>query len=122
MLAGMLDLTRLVFNLLLIQSYAAALLTLYNSYVSLEYKYKSYFAVSLVNAVSTTAISIFLITTWFSDDRYIGRVIGNAVPAIIIGMCINIILNYFGITRMAANCWWPAMVVQQQMRSISLVN
>lgn len=88
MLAGMLDLTRLVFNLLLIQSYAAALLTLYNSYVSLEYKYKSYFAVSLVNAVSTTAISIFLITTWFSDDRYIGRVIGNAVPAIIIGMCI----------------------------------
>lgn len=89
-LLKMLDLTRLVFNILLIQSYAVALLTLYNSYVSLEYKYKSYFIVSLVNAVSTTAVSIFLITTWFSDNRYIGRVIGTAVPAIIIGMCIAV--------------------------------
>ncbi|MBU5480146.1 lipopolysaccharide biosynthesis protein [Blautia sp. MSJ-19] len=90
MLADLLDLTRFVFNILLIQSYAAALLTLYNSYVSLEYKYKSYFAVSLINAVSTTGISIFLIITWFSGNRYIGRVIGNAVPAIIIGICIAI--------------------------------
>lgn len=90
MLANVLDLTRLVFNILLIQSYAAALLTLYNSYVSLEYKYKSYFVVSLVNAVSTTVISIFLITTWFSSNRYIGRVIGNAIPSILIGICIAV--------------------------------
>ena len=82
-----LDLTRIVFNILLIQSYASALLTLYNSYVSLEYKYRSYFTVSLFNALSTTILSIILITTVFSNNRYIGRVIGNAIPAIIIGCC-----------------------------------
>lgn len=87
-LSSALDLTRIVFNILLIQSYASALLTLYNSYVSLEYKYRSYFAVSLFNALSTTILSIILITTVFSNDRYIGRVIGNAIPAIAIGCCI----------------------------------
>ena len=87
-LSNTLDLTRIVFNILLIQSYASALLTLYNSYVSLEYKYRSYFAVSLINALSTTILSIVLITTAFSNNRYIGRVVGNAIPAIIIGCCI----------------------------------
>lgn len=90
MLSNTLDLTRIVFNILLVQSYASALLTLYNSYVSLEYKYKSYFAVSLINALCTTILSIGLITTIFSDNRYIGRVIGNAIPAVIIGCCIAI--------------------------------
>ena len=37
-LSETLDLSRLVFNVLFVQSYASALLTLYNSYVSLEYK------------------------------------------------------------------------------------
>lgn len=89
-LSGTLDLSRFVFNVLFVQSYASALLTLYNSYVSLEYRYKSYFVVSLINALSTTIISIFLITTIFSNNRYIGRVLGNAIVGIGIGFCIAI--------------------------------
>lgn len=89
-LSETLDLSRLVFNVLFVQSYASALLTLYNSYVSLEYRYKSYFVVSLINALSTTLISIYLITTIFSDNRYIGRVLGNAIVGIGIGFCIAI--------------------------------
>lgn len=89
-LSETLDLSRLVFNVLFVQSYASALLTLYNSYVSLEYRYKSCFVVSLINALSTTLISIYLITTIFSDNRYIGRVLGNAIVGIGIGFCIAI--------------------------------
>lgn len=87
-LSNALDLTRFIFNILFIQSYASALLTLYNSYVSLEYKYKSYLTVSLINALSTTTLSIILITTLFSEKRYLGRVIGNAIPTVFIGFAI----------------------------------
>lgn len=87
-LAKILDLSRITFNLLLIQSYSSALLTLYNSFLSLEYKYKSYFVISLVNALTTTLISIIFITTWFSNNRFIGRVLGSAIPALVIGIYI----------------------------------
>lgn len=92
--AEAIDITRLLFNLLLIQSYAMALMTFYNSYVSLEYRYKSFFLVSLLNALTTTGLSLILILTVYNSDRYTGRVVGTATPVIAIG--VGIALYFLG--------------------------
>lgn len=86
--AGVLDMSRGIFNLLLIESYAVSLVTLYNSYISLEYKFKNFLIVSFINVIGNVLLSIALMFTIFRADRYLARVIGTATPVIIIGVVI----------------------------------
>lgn len=80
----LLGLDRLCLNLLVIESFASAVLICFNTDVSLRYQYKSFLAVAAVNAVGNTVLSILLILTVFRDVRYMGRILGVVIPLLLI--------------------------------------
>ena len=79
---------RVVFNCLLFHCLGDALLQVFNSEVSLNYKVKSYLKISAFNALLNMGLSIMLIITLFSEERYIGRIIGSFIPMGLIGLYI----------------------------------
>lgn len=83
-------------NILLLYSYASFLL----SYISAEYifyfNYKMNTGLSIVVALCNFGLSVVLIETIFSDNRFLGRMLGAAIPTIIIGVILLIFLIYRG--------------------------
>lgn len=86
--AGLVGFSRLVVNLLLLDSFGTALIQFFNVYVGLDYRYDSFLKISAFNAVSNLGISVFLILTVFREDRATGRILGNAIPVVIIAIVI----------------------------------
>lgn len=87
-ISPLIDMDRFVLNVLIIHSFSSSLIALYNAYISLEYKYQSFFKVSAVNAISSVALSLVFMFTVFSNRRDVGRIMGNAIPMILIGFII----------------------------------
>lgn len=84
---------RLILNILIIYSFSTAIITCYNSYLSLDYEYKKYIVLSAINAIGNISISILLICTVFDYKRYLGRIIGTLIPTFLIAIYICIILT-----------------------------
>ncbi len=77
--------SRVVANLLVIDSFGTALIQYYNAYIGLDYRYTSFLKLSACSALMNLGISVLLILTAFRDDRATGRILGNAIPAALIG-------------------------------------
>lgn len=73
------DYPRWLVNVLIFHCFASSLLIFYNSYISIDYAYKSYLAVSSINAVGNIAISVLLILFVFPSSRYVGRILGTVL-------------------------------------------
>lgn len=69
-----------------------AIITCFNSYMGLQYKFKNYLIIALTNALTSITLSIVLIKTVFSNQPYMGRIIGTTLPIVIIGI---VIATYF---------------------------
>ncbi len=76
--------------LMLVASLSGAFTALYNSAVSLDYSYKDYMKVAATNSIGNVAVSLLLMFTVFSTDRYMARIAGMAlVSAIVIVMVLG---------------------------------
>ena len=107
--SGVLDMTRLVFNLLIIESFSVSSITLYNVYISLSYRYKSFLIVSFINVLANIALSLLLMFSLYENDRYMARVLGTAIPVIIIAAVININFIRIGKIRIVPEHWKYAL-------------
>lgn len=67
---------RLLF-LLIPFSFGSGIIQLYNQRISLDYDYKNYLLVALVNSLGNVAVSLVLIFTFFYCDRAFGRILGT---------------------------------------------
>lgn len=103
--SSILDMSRGIFNLMLIESYAASLVTLYTSYISLEYKFKNFLFVSFLNVIGNVLLSIILMFTILDTDRYLARVIGTAIPVMVIGAAIAIYFVKLGGLKFNKEFW-----------------
>lgn len=74
--------------ILIIHCFCSSVLAYYNMYLSLSYSYKRYMIIAFVNAAANIVASIFLITTVFSGNRYVGRVLGTVIPLVPIAIYI----------------------------------
>jgi O-antigen/teichoic acid export membrane protein len=81
---------RVILNCLILHSLGDALIQVFTSYVSLNYSVKTFFKMSAFNAIFNLLGSIVLIVTVFSEERYIGRIIGSFIPMGTIGLFIII--------------------------------
>ena len=63
-----------------------AMLTFYNSVLSVDYKYKEYLVLSLVYAVAGIGGSVLLILTLCRGQGYLGRILGTLIPAVLVGI------------------------------------
>ncbi len=77
--------------LLIIHSVSAALLTLYNTRLSLDYSYKKYLIAAIINSVGGIGISLLLMLTVFSSQKDVGRIIGSTLVQAILAVFILII-------------------------------
>lgn len=90
--AGVVEFPRFVVNLLLLDSFGTALIQFFNVYVGLDYRYASFLKISAFNALANLGVSVLLILTVFREERWTGRILGNAVPVVIIAV---VIIWYF---------------------------
>lgn len=88
----LLGFSRFVVNILMLDSFGTALIQFFNAYVGLDYRYMSFLKLSGFNTVANLTISVLLIVTVFQNDRATGRILGNALPVVIIAM---VLIVYF---------------------------
>ena len=89
-LSPLLGLSRIQIVLLVLYSFATAVITCYNTNASINYDYMSYIKVAGLNAVLNLSVSIILMLTIFNTQRYMGRIIGTVLPMFIISAVIAI--------------------------------
>ncbi len=73
-------------SLLVLSSFSGAVITLYNTRISLDYSYKKYLLVSACSSVFNIVLSLVLMLTVFSEDRLMGRILGASLPTFLISV------------------------------------
>ena len=74
--------------ILVLYSFGIACINCYNSYVALEFKSGNYVLISGINAISNIMISILLMLTILSNNRYYARIVGCTLPIMAISLWI----------------------------------
>ena len=72
--------------ILVFHSFGSAMLNVINARLALEYDYKKYLIFAVLNTILSVGLSIILILTILSNYRADARIIGAAIPMIIIGI------------------------------------
>lgn len=81
---------RVVINILICHCLASSLYQIYNTYIGLQYNYKSFVIISWIYAISNIVLSVILIITIFDEDRSSGRIMGTSIPMLLVGIYIFI--------------------------------
>ena len=90
--ADFMGFSRFIINCLILQSFGSYLIYFYGSKLNIEFKYKSYVFLSCFNTIGNIACSIFLILVVFPNEKYLGRILGSALPLMLIGTIITLVL------------------------------
>lgn len=86
-----------VIVLLVLHSFGAAVISLYNARISLQYSYAKYMVVATINSVGNIALSLFLIFCLFDGQRLLGRVLGATI--VVTGLGLAIIVHFWRSAR-----------------------
>lgn len=89
-LGGLLKIDGACIVLLVLYSYCSGLVILYQSRIALDYNYKEYLGMSVFNVLSSVGMSILLICTVFSGQRYMGRILGGTAAYVLLAVYISI--------------------------------
>ncbi len=100
-LKGMWGLEETLVILLFAHSFGSALIQFYNAYVALYYDYTRFLKLSIFNALVNIGLSIGLILIFSEGKKYIGRILGTAIPVIILG--VYVIIFFFRKSRINVN-------------------
>lgn len=76
--------SRILMNLLIVNSFCNAVVNVYNAYISLYFEYKKYVIIGLLNALCNVFISIILIQTFYTNNRATARILGYVIPYVVI--------------------------------------
>jgi O-antigen/teichoic acid export membrane protein len=80
----------IIINVLIIHSLGSAIIHFVSANYVIEGQYKRFMALSCITTVTNILLSLIFCTTLFNDQRYIGRIAGNAIPFIIVGILLSI--------------------------------
>lgn len=72
--------------LIVLESFGMSMISFYNCYLSVDFRYKEYLILSLIYALCGIFLSVVLILTVFDEQRYMGRVLGTMLPATVLGI------------------------------------
>lgn len=99
--SDVLGLDTAVLVVLVLHSFGAAVVSLYNARVSLQYSYKKYMVVATVNSLGNVALSLLLIFALFNGQRFMGRIFGATV--VMCGLGILVIASFWRKSRPTVN-------------------
>ena len=74
--------------MVVVESFATAMMQFYNDYLAVHYLSKKYLVISLTYAVAGTVLSVLLVCLVFPDARYLGRALGTMIPLLCIAVFI----------------------------------
>ena len=97
--------------LIVLESFGMAMLTFYNSVLSVDYKYKEYLVLSLVYAVAGIGGSVLLILTLYRGQGYLGRILGTLIPAVLVGIYVVFRLWRKDRPRISREYWRYGMAI-----------
>jgi O-antigen/teichoic acid export membrane protein len=103
--ADLLGFSRFETNCLILQSFGSYIIFFYGSKLNIEFKYKSYITISFLNTIGNVLLSILLIKYVFPYQRYLGRILGSAIPLITIGIILSAYLILKGKTLYNKQYW-----------------
>lgn len=83
-LSSLMGFSGTVLFLLVPFSFGGAVIHLYNERISLDYEYKKYLIVALLNSVGNVIVSLLLIMTIFRNQRDVGRIVGTVATIFVI--------------------------------------
>lgn len=70
--------------LMLVQSWGSSIVTMYNCRISLDFAYKKYLLLSLINSILNVGLSLVLVTTVCKENTFAGRALGTSIPVIMV--------------------------------------
>lgn len=103
--------SRFVTNCLVFQSFGSYLIYFYGSKLNIEFEYKSYIFLSFFNTIVNILLSFILIIYIFPNERYLGRILGSALPLILISIYIIVLIFINGKTRYEKKYWKYALTI-----------
>lgn len=74
--------------LLVLNAEAAAVVNIYNIKLSLSFSSKSYLKISFFETVAGVLLSLVLMLSFCNHRRYLGRIVGMLIPALIVAVAI----------------------------------
>jgi O-antigen/teichoic acid export membrane protein len=86
-----LELSTFELVLLVLYAFGKSVITLYNYRISLDYNYKKYMVIAGAQSIGSIGLSALLMVTVFSNDKFVGRIIGD----VIILTAISIYIFYY---------------------------
>lgn len=86
--SNLLDLNGFLINILLIHAFANSIITIYNTKIGIDYQYKSFLKISYINTIANIILSIVLMQSLYIKEKYTGRIVGSALPMILIAVFI----------------------------------
>ena len=95
----------------ILESFSTAMLMLYNDYLAVNFLSKKYLIISLVYAVAGMILSLVLVTTVFSEMRYMGRALGTMIPYLCIALYILISLYKTKKPKISKEYWRYGMKI-----------
>lgn len=98
-----------IVNILICHSLGSAFLTIYNSYVALEFRYRDYLILAILNAIFSVAISVCLILVMPVGMKHFGRILGAALPVIVIAIYVAIYFSRKSKMRYSKENWKYAL-------------
>lgn len=81
-----------VLIILLMSAFGSSLIEFYNNWVAIDYSYKKYFAITSFASVVNVGLSLILILSVFSGDRFFGRVLGVGISLFSVGLVVIALL------------------------------
>lgn len=90
------DMNQIVFNLMIIQSFATFIISFVQAYFTINYNHFKYLILSFTSTVASVLFSVLLMQTLFSYDKYIGRVVGGAASFFVIGLALFVRIMFKG--------------------------
>lgn len=116
------DLNQLVFNLMLIQSFSTFVISYIQAYFTINFSHFKFLILSLVSTVINVAFSVLLMLTLFTQNRYMGRVVGGTVSFVIIAAVIYCLIMFKGRHFIDKGYWKYALRISMPLIPHSLAN
>lgn len=100
-----------VFLFLVLQSYAVFLVNYLGAYFTINIQYFRYLFLSFLNVIMNVGFSLLFMLSFYSSNRYLGRVIGSTVGVGALGIAIYILIMYKGKTLINKKYWKYALII-----------
>ena len=104
-------LNKSLFSLMIVQSFFSYINELTATKLRFEYKYKIISLINILKSLIAVLFSIYLITNIFNQERYLGRIVGVAIPIILLGMICSTYLIKKGKTFVNFDYWKYAITL-----------